>query len=44
VAMCDYGDATSSMVCVTMAWSEDHGIACGAMMTRGEHHGEYLPS
>ena len=29
-------DATSSMVCVTMAWSEDHGVACEAMRTRGK--------
>jgi hypothetical protein len=37
VAMCD-------VMMLSVAWSEDHGIACGAMRTRGEHHGEYPPS
>jgi hypothetical protein len=31
-----HDDATGSMVCVTMAWSEDHGIAYEAMRTRGK--------
>jgi hypothetical protein len=31
---CD--DATSSMVYVTMELSEDHGITCEAMRTRGK--------